>query len=192
MRRLVLIANSSALSADRSRQEADTAAASIITRFVAGGLLLSHSARKDVGVTLIFDGRSCVSFEGGSMRNVRPDEQSLSGIIRAGLRRLTVAGKGRIMQGINVFNEPMEEQLEDLIGTRIFYAGAGGKTANLQPQQDFSAVFQHPTLGSQTRETLLKAGFIQVRLGRCQLSVDQAVVALNNMADRGPFAGSAM
>lgn len=189
MRRLVLLARSSDLAADQRRPEAD--APSIVTRFVVGGLLLSHSARKDVTVTLVFDEMSCISFEGLSMRNVRPDEQSLSGIVRAGLRRLAVAGRGRIMQGINVFKEPLEDHLESLPGARFFYSGAGGKTANFQAEQDFSAVFQHPALDSKNAEALVKKGFSQVRLGRCPLSVDQAAVVLNNMADRGSFAGSA-
>jgi len=153
-----------------------------ISRFVVGALLLSHGARRDVRLDLVFDGERCISFDGGSMRNVRPDEQSLSGILRAGLRRLNDRGEGRIMQGINTCNSTLEELLEGAKGTRLYYAGAGGRASG--GGDDFCAVFQFPSLEGETEGKLRKAGFQSVNLGRCQLYADQAVVVLHNKADR--------
>lgn len=156
--------------------------AGLITRFVVGALLLSHGARTDVRVIVLFDGEKCVSFEGNSMRNVRPDEQSLSGILRAGLKRLGGAGSGRVMQGINAYSRPFEEYLKEARRTRFFYGGAGGKATNFS--SDFVAVFQYPIMSRQMEDELRRHGFSPVRLSERALSADQAVVVLNNMVDR--------
>jgi tRNA pseudouridine-54 N-methylase len=173
LREIILLAPSNSMGADE---------AGFITRFIVGGLLLSHGARRDAVVTLIVDNSACVQFEGNSMRNVRPDEQSLSGILRAGLRRLNGRGRKRIMQGITTFSGSLEEIIERSKGEKIFYGGVGGRTVRLS--QGFTAVFQYPDLGRQTDDLLQKNGFLQVRLGSKDLTPDQAVTILNNMADR--------
>ena len=192
MREIALLAPSSVLSSGE---------AGVVTRFVVGALLLSHGARSDVRAILLFDGGNCVSFEGCSMRNVRPDEQSLLGIIRAGQKRLQdpmkVGKRGvdrgqagavghierrRIMQGINAFNLPLQDYVENAKGTKVFYGGGGGRTVDLH--QDFTAFFQYPALDRELQQTLCRNGFVPVRLGGCQLAPDQASVVLNNLADR--------
>jgi len=156
--------------------------AGIITRFIVGGLLLSHGARRDASVTLIVDNSSCIQFEGNSMRNVRPDEQSLSGILRAGMRRLNGPGRRRIMQGITAFGGSLEEVMRRSKGVKVFYSAAGGRGACLQ--QDFTAVFQYPGLTRSMEELLLRNGYTPVHLGVKGLIPDQAVTILNNLADR--------
>jgi tRNA pseudouridine-54 N-methylase len=153
-----------------------------MSRFVVGALLLSHGVRRDVRLDLAFDGEGRISFDGGSMRNVRPDEQSLSGILRAGLRRLRERGGGRIMQGINTDHIPVEDLLDGAKGARLYFAGTGGKSP--VPGDDFCAFFQLPSLEDGTEGMLTRRGFRSVSMGRCQLSPDQAVVVLNNRADR--------
>ncbi len=155
-----------------------------MSRFVVGALLLSHGVRKDVRLDLAFEGEGCIGFDGGSMRNVRPDEQSLSGILRAGLRRLRERGGGRIMQGINTYHSPLEDILDGAKGARLYYAEVGGKSP--VPGDDFCAFFQLPSLEDGMEGRLTRMGFRSVSLGRCRLSPDQAVVVLNNRADRFP------
>ncbi|MDD1764777.1 MAG: hypothetical protein LUQ46_02075 [Candidatus Methanomethyliaceae archaeon] len=173
MREIVLLAPSSVLSSEES---------GIVTRFVVGALLLSHGARTDVRVIVFFDGEKCVSFEGNSMKNVRPDEQSLSGILRAGLRKIVGASGGRVMQGINVYSKPLEEHLKEVKRTKLFYAGAGGKVTDFPP--DFIAIFQYPSMSRQMEDDLRKHGFSPMHLSERTLSPDQAVVILNNIVDR--------
>lgn len=173
MREIVLLTPSSALLSEEG---------GIVTRFVVGALLLSHGARTDVRVIVFFDGEKCVSFEGNSMRNVRPDEQSLSGILRAGLKRLGGAGSGRVMQGINAYSKPFEEYMKEARHTKLFYGGAGGKVTNFN--SDFVAVFQYPTMSRQREDELRRHGFSPMRLSERTLSPDQAVIILNNRVDR--------
>jgi tRNA pseudouridine-54 N-methylase len=178
MRRVILLAPTESISSED---------AGYISRFVVGALLLSHGARRDVRVDLVFDGDGCISLEGASMRNVRPDEQSLSGILRAGLRRLREVGGGRIMQGINIYPIPVEELLREARGNRLYFTGAGGKSSGFG--KDFFAFFQFPRLEEEMEGKLMKMGFNSVNLGRCKLSPDQAVVVLHNRADRNPAGG---
>ncbi len=173
MRHIVLLAPSAAISARE---------AGLVCRFVVGALLLSHGVRRDVRLDLCFDEEKCISFDGNSMRNVRPDEQSLSGILKAGLRRLDQSGEGRVMQGINAYISTIEELLTASKGTKLYYSGKGGTTTNLSG--GFTAFFQFPALEEAVAGELQKIGYKAIGLGKCLLSPDQAVVVLNNHADR--------
>ena len=116
------------------------------------------------------------------MRNVRPDEQSLSGLLRAGLKKIRDEGRGRVMQGIRAYKKPFAEYIADAKGTKLYYRGAGGKATNVG--SDFAAVFQHPKLDPEAEVQLVREGFASIRLSEGTLAPDQAVVVLNNMADR--------
>lgn len=173
MRHIILLAPSGAVSGGEAGH---------LSRFVVGALLLSHGARRDVRLDILFDGACGIGFDGGSMRNVRPDEQSLSGILKAGLRRVRERGGGRIMQGIRTYGSGLGGLLDGAKGERIYFGGAGGRPAALGG--DFCAVFQYPSLDGENESLLMKAGFQRAGLGRCPLFPDQAVVILNNRADR--------
>ncbi|MCX8182284.1 MAG: hypothetical protein N3D12_04125 [Candidatus Methanomethyliaceae archaeon] len=148
----------------------------IVTRFVVGSMLLSHGVRPDSRAHIIFDEKICITFDGKSMRNVRPDEQSLAGILRAGLER----GAGRVMMGISAKRIDIDEFLSGVRGAKIYYSGAYGRVEDVP--QDFFSVFGYPNLG--IKESLCKSGFLSVNLGSVDLLPDQAVVVLNNRVDR--------
>ncbi len=156
--------------------------AGIVTRFVVGALLVSHGARRDARVSVYFCDAGAVSFEGASMRNVRPDEQSLSGILKAGLRKVWDRGGGRVMQGIYASDEPLADAVRRAKGSKVYYKGQGGKAVCLQG--DFFAVFEHPAMSACTEGGLSKAGFVAINLGGAHMPVDQAAVVVNNRADR--------
>lgn len=173
MRHIILLAPSEAISSEGAGE---------ICRFVVGALLLSHGARRDVRLDLVFDGEGVISFDGASMRNVRPDEQSLSGILRAGLRRLREGKGGRIMQGISIHRTPLKELLEGARGERLYFTEVGGRSSRLGG--DLAGFFQYPRLEGEVEGDLIRMGFRGMNLGRCRLALDQAVVVLHNMVDR--------
>ncbi len=158
--------------------------AGIVTRFVVGALLVSHGARRDVRVTVYFGEAGAVSLDGASMRNVRPDEQSLSGILKAGLRKVRDQGRGRVMQGIHAGDADFFDAIKAQKGSRVFYKSAGGRAVSLDG--DFYAAFEHPALQPRTEEALSKAGFCAINLGGALMPVDQAAVVINNRVDRQP------
>lgn len=152
----------------------------VVTRFVVGVMLLSHGVRPDARAHVVFDREKCITFEGKSMRNVRPDEQSLSGILRAGIERIEGSGGGRVMPGIFARQIQIEEFLREGKGVKLYYAGGYGRIEIIP--KDFFVVFGYPEL--EIEGELLKEGFVSVNLGRIPLLPDQAVVLLNNKLDR--------
>lgn len=158
-----------------------------ISRFVVAGLLVSHGARTDAKASVIFDGERCVAFEGWRMRNVRPDEQSLSGILRAGIKKAEYGG--RVMQGITASRKTLMEAIEGWgrKGGRYYYAGMHGKVSAVG--SDFLALFEYPEMQKSTEEVLCSHGFERLKLGRRDLFPDQAAVVLHNLVDVAIGAG---
>ncbi|MDI9609431.1 MAG: hypothetical protein QFX34_04025 [Candidatus Verstraetearchaeota archaeon] len=171
MRSFLLLARRADLSAHRG----------LLTRFIAGALLLSHGTRKDVWAAVLFDDEVLVSFEGWGMRNVRPDEQSLSGILRAGLRRGEEKGKARILLGVTAKRVRISELAPRLPGKKYFFDGPGS-THGIGTE--ISVVFGCTRIEGEFAEGLRRLGFEPLRLGARGMAVDQAAVIVNNAIDR--------
>ncbi|MCS7097435.1 MAG: hypothetical protein NZ922_00405 [Candidatus Methanomethyliaceae archaeon] len=150
----------------------------IVTRFVVGAMMLSHEIRRDVRVNIVFNARFCITFNGKSMRNVRPDESSLSGILRAGLSR-----RGRVLPGVVIREVNIEKFLSEAKGAKLFYSERIGRIQEVP--EDFFIIFQYPKL--EIEEILLKMNFSPIKLGKRNYFPDQAAVILNNRLDRKLF-----
>ena len=142
-------------------------------------MLLSHGVRPDARAHIIFDGDRCITFEGKSMRNVRPDEQSLSGILREGIERARSGTGTRVMRGISARRIELEHFLSEGKGAKFYYGGPYGRAEEVP--KDFFVVFGYPKL--EIEEVLMRAGFTPLNLGKAMLLPDQAVVVLNNRLD---------
>lgn len=151
----------------------------VVTRFVVGAMLLSHGVRADARAHIIFDREKCITFDGKSMRNVRPDEQSLSGILRAGIERAGSRTGTKVMKGISARKIELEHFLSEGKGAKLYYAGPYGRVEEVP--KDFFVVFGYPKL--ELEEALSRAGFMPLNLGKATLLPDQAVVVLNNRLD---------
>ncbi|MEJ5292981.1 MAG: hypothetical protein WHS82_05205 [Candidatus Methanosuratincola sp.] len=171
MRSFLLLAKKTDLSSHRG----------LLTRFIAGALLLSHGTRKDVWAAILFDGEVLVSFEGWGMRNVRPDEQSLSGILRAGLRKGEERGKARVLQGVTAKRAGIEELAPKLPGKKYFFEGRGS-THGIRGE--IAVVFGCRGIEGEFAERLRGLSFEPLRLGAREVPVDQAAVIVNNAIDR--------
>lgn len=156
----------------------------LITRFITGALLLSHGTRKDVNASIFFEEGIIITFDGASMRNVRPDEQSLSGILKAGLRRAEDRGKCRVLQGVTARKADLIEVLERQPGKKYFYEGPG-KTHGING--DLFVVFLSPGARGEIFQRLRGAGFDPLRIGVREIEADQAVVLVNNLIDRADW-----
>lgn len=151
----------------------------IATRFIVGSLMLSHEIRRDSKVNIIIDREICITFNGKTMRNVRPDESSLSGIIKAGLRKI---GK-KVLPGVMVSRINLEDFLNRVKATKLYYSERAGKIQDTP--NEFFIIFQYPKL--EIEELLLKMNFSSIKLSKKSLFPDQAVVILNNKLDRKLF-----
>ncbi len=159
-----------------------------MTRFIVGTILLSHGTRKDVWAGVLFDDEMLISFEGWGMRNVRPDEQSLSGILRAGLRKGEgeEGGRARILQGVTVKRSRLSDLALKLPGKKYYFEGPGC-THGIGPE--ISVVFTCGGASGGLAELLGRSGFEPLRIGAREVPVDQAAVILNNALDRSPKRG---
>ena len=171
MRSFILLARKTDLASNRG----------LLTRFIAGSLLLSHGTRKDVWAAVLFDDEVLVSFEGWAMRNVRLDEQSLSGILRAGLRRAEEGKKPRVLQGVSAKRADIADLAPRLPGRRFFFDGPGS-THGIGA--DISVVFCCKGIDHGVSDWLKSSGFDPLRLGARRLTADQAAVIVNNAIDR--------
>lgn len=148
----------------------------IVTRFVVGSMMLSHDIRRDSKVNIIVDEEICITFNGKTMKNVRPDESSLSGIIRAGLRKMN----GRVLPGVTVSRINLEDFLNEAKSIKLYYSERIGRVQEVP--SEFFIIFQYPKL--EIEELLLKMNFSPIKLSKRSLFPDQAVVILNNRLDR--------
>lgn len=151
----------------------------IVTRFIVGSLMLSHEIRRDSKVNIIVDEEICITFNGKTMRNVRPDESSLSGIIKAGLRKI---GR-KVLPGVMVNRIDLKDFFNKAKTVKLYYSEKIGKVQDVP--NEFFIVFQYPKL--EIEESLLKMSFLPIKLSKKSLFPDQAVVILNNKLDRKIF-----
>ncbi|MEM0232378.1 MAG: hypothetical protein QXG78_04680, partial [Candidatus Methanomethyliaceae archaeon] len=147
--------------------------------FIVGSLMLSHEIRRDSKVNIIIDKEICITFNGKVMRNVRPDESSLSGIIKAGLRKI---GK-KVLPGVIVKRINLEDFFNKVKVNKLYYSEKIGKIQDIS--NEFFIVFQYPKL--EIEELLLRMNFLPIKLSKKSLFPDQAVVILNNKLDRKIF-----
>ncbi|MCC6012951.1 MAG: hypothetical protein LM593_01105 [Candidatus Verstraetearchaeota archaeon] len=152
----------------------------IITRFIVGAMMLSHNLRRDVNTYIIFDNNICIAFEGKSMRNVRPDEKSILGILKSGLLRINSKKLSRILPGVIVKRIIIEDFLNEIPSPKFFYSFTHGKIEKLG--EDFSIIFSYPKIEN---EDILLKNCIPFKIGKTELFPDQAVVIINNKIDRG-------
>ncbi|MDI9644594.1 MAG: hypothetical protein QFX35_05185 [Candidatus Verstraetearchaeota archaeon] len=152
----------------------------MLTRFIVGALLLSHGTRKDVRASILFDDARLVSFEGWSMRNVRPDEQSLSGILIAGLRRVEDKGFSRVLPGVTARESSIIE-ITEKHDKKYYYKGPG---CTYGLSGDFLVVLAISQRDGMCEDGLRKDGFDAIRVGSRPVTPDQAAVLINNLVDR--------
>jgi tRNA pseudouridine-54 N-methylase len=152
----------------------------IITRFIVGAMMLSHNLRKDVCTYIIFDNKVCIIFEGKSMKNVRPDEKSILGILKSGLLRIDSKKESRILPGVIARKIIVEDFLNNLPSPKFFYSSTYGKTEKLG--ENFSIIFGYPKIENLC---ILLKNFVPFKIGKTDLYPDQLVVIINNKIDKG-------
>ncbi|RLE51554.1 MAG: hypothetical protein DRJ33_05715 [Candidatus Methanomethylicota archaeon] len=156
----------------------------LLSRSISASLLLSHSVRSDVKLEVFIDDVR-ISFVSQKMRNIRPDEQSLLGVINKAVR---IAGSKprKVFEGVYVRHEDIASFAASIKhGDKLFYDDLEGSLLNIhEVRTPFSIVF---TLSEpiKLRDLLSKQGFKRVKLGSSKLHVDQVIAVLNILLDRG-------
>lgn len=169
----------------------------VLLRCVRAALLVSHGLRRDTRVYLVLLGRGrdgiergpkTVRIDGGSVRFVRPDERSLSVLMKKVLA-LPAVGDGfvEVKPGIAVAEGGLAIALDDLAGAALYVLDEGAPDIRSAPLGHGDAAFvlgDHLGIEEEARAELQKRHAERLGLGPVSVHADDAIAVLWNELDR--------
>ncbi|MCD6409251.1 MAG: hypothetical protein J7L98_02770 [Candidatus Verstraetearchaeota archaeon] len=167
----------------RSLQNAEPSKRGLITRGIVAASFLSHDVRRDVDVYLITTDNLVLHFDPRKMRNIRPDEQSLWGVLRKSLKK----PPGRsVMIGVKRLPiEPLKALRSIAGGATVMIYDPLRRFELVQQTREIIAVFPVDVKAWKAAEMCQSAG-VKVKLfnhSPIPLLPDQAIAALNILLD---------
>jgi len=85
--------------------------APVAARCISASIMLSHRLRADTDVALVAGDRVSVFFNTPRLRNVRPDESSLMGILRKAFKLMRAGVAGLVHSGVMVYRHGVKHYL---------------------------------------------------------------------------------
>ncbi len=167
----------------RSLQDVDPSKRGLITRGIVAASFLSHDVRRDVNIYLITTDNLVLHFDTRRMRNIRPDEQSLWGVLKKALKK----PPGRsVMVGVKRLRMETSKILHTISkGAPMMIYDPSKSFEPLQHTKDIAAIFPVDVEVRKAVDMCRSAG-IKVKLfnhSPIPLLVDQAIAALNILLD---------
>jgi tRNA (pseudouridine54-N1)-methyltransferase len=164
----------------------------ILCRCINAVFVLSHGIRRDAQVFLVLGGGEppkTLWLKGQELRHLNPDERTTAALLKKALA--LAAGKewSRSTPGIHVRAGGLQELLEDLRGSRLFYLREdGADIRNLRSDVSGGTFLLGDHLGMLPEEELLaeEAGAMVVSVGPISLHADHCIVLLNWLMDTSP------
>lgn len=167
----------------RSLQNAEPSKRGLITRGIVAASFLSHDVRRDVDVYLVTTDNLVLHFDTRKMRNIRPDEQSLWGVLRKSLKkppgRSVMIGVKRLPMG------PFKALRSIARGATMMIYDPSRHFEPVQQTKDIIVVFPVDIKAWEAVEMCQSAG-VKVKLfnhSPIPLLPDQAIAALNILLD---------
>jgi tRNA (pseudouridine54-N1)-methyltransferase len=161
----------------------------VLCRCVTAALLLSHDIREEVCVRLVLDDEYTLTFEGGALRRLNPDERSTGALVRNALEQREEA-VGRIAvetsPGVSIVCGGFEAALDAVAGegTVVELCADGRPAVEADPPADPVFVLSdHREFSAAEREELAGAAADRLSLGPRLLHADQAVTVAHNWLD---------
>lgn len=162
----------------------NTALKGVLSRCVTSSLLLSHEVRRDVDLN-VFVGDVRINFDAEEMRNIRPDEQSLLGVVSKAIRVANTTG-AKVFKGVRAKKEDLATFLADIkCAEKIFYDAEFGRSVEPGDVTGVECAFFAIKDLDKFKRELVESNFKPVRFGKHKLHADQAIVLFNNFRDRG-------
>lgn len=161
----------------------------VLCRCVAAGLLTSHGVREDASVRLVLRDTLSVRFDGGSIRNLAPDERAVAGLVRSALEasdRAVGAQWVEASPGVAVARLGLADALESAAeaGLVVQLHEDGTAVTELAPPPAATFVLSDHRSFADDEQALLDAHADErVRLGPTRLHADQAIVVAHNYLD---------
>ena len=159
----------------------------VLCRCVNSALFLSHGIRESARVHLVLQDELTVSFDGGSVRRLNPDERSTAATIRNALE----ARDGAIghqpatpAPGVELYRMGLAATLDRVGGTLVELHEDGAPVAERDPVTDPTFVLSdHRDFTAEEAEMLADRSESRVRLGPERLHADHAITVAHNWLD---------
>lgn len=193
MRDVVVLGHEAPLTADVPLDDLPGAGRlDLLARCVTAGLLLSHDIREDARVHLVLRDELTVTFDGGEVRGLHPDERSTAAHIRDALAASDEAVgdvAASVSPGVSIATRGLAATLDRLAGPVVTLEAAGTPAAEVAPPADPRLVLSdHRDVTDAEAALLADRADHRVRLGPRRLHADHAIAVAHNWLDTAGFA----
>lgn len=189
MRQFVVVGHEAPTTPDFPLDDLPSAAGrlDVLCRCVTAGVFLSHDIRTDVRVHLVLRDELTVTFDGGTVRRLNPDERSTAARIRTALdaREEAVGHQPATpTPGVELRRMGLAATLDRVGGTVIELHEEGDPVVERDPPADPTFVLSdHSDFTPGEADLLAERADARVRLGPERLHADHAVTVAHNWVD---------
>lgn len=190
MREFVIVAHEAPLDSEFELDDLPGAGrVDLLVRCVGAALFTSHDIRRQSRVHLVLRDEVTVTFDGGTIRNARPDERSLAGLLRSALDRVedaighqpVKAGPGLTLtrRGLDPTLSALERQ-----GTVVSLHEEGAPLTSMPPpERPVFVLSDHHDLTNSERSLLQARAESRVSVGPTVLHADHTTAVVHNWLD---------
>ena len=195
MRQFVISGHDAPTTGDFSLDDLPSAAGrlDVLCRCVNSALFLSHAVREETRVHLVLADSFTVSFDGGSVRRLNPDERSTAARIRSALDEREEA-IGHIpyeaSPGVTIRRVGFEQTLRDVASdaTVVELHEEGTPVVDATPPENPAFVLSdHHDFTDAEAELLSEVSDERLRLGPHALHADHAITVAHNYLDTAGY-----
>ena len=192
MRQFVIVGHDAPTTADFALDDLTGAGRlDTLCRCVTNGLLLSHDIREDARIHLVLADEFTVTFDGGTLQGLNPDERSTAALIRTALtKREEAIGHVPVetSPGVSLVRIGLESTLADVAGTVVQLHREGTPAVETEPPTDPVFVLSdHTEFTDGEARLLTDVADERVSLGPRRLHGNQAVTVAHNWVDTEGF-----
>jgi tRNA (pseudouridine54-N1)-methyltransferase len=196
MRQFVVVGHDASTTPDFALDDLAGAAGrlDVLCRCVTSAFVLSHDIRDAVRVHLVLGDAFTVTFSGGTLRGLNPDERSTAALVRAALeRREDAIGHQPVATtpGVEIRRRGFEATLDAVVdadATLVQLHEAGTPVVDLAPPSDPVFVLSdHRDFAAAEADLLADRADVRISLGPRALHADHAITVAHNYLDTDGF-----
>jgi tRNA (pseudouridine54-N1)-methyltransferase len=196
MRQFVVVSHDAPTTPDFSLDAlgSDAGRMDLLARCLNAGLLASHGIREDARVHLVLGDEFTVSVNGGTVRNLHPDERSIAALVRSALEsREDAIGHqpAEPSPGIEVYRMGFEATLDRLArdGTIVALHEDGEPASEREPPaHPVFVLSDHRDFTDAEARVLGDRADVRLRLGPEVLHADHAITVAHHYCDTDGYA----
>ncbi|AHF98831.1 tRNA (pseudouridine-N1)-methyltransferase [Halostagnicola larsenii XH-48] len=165
-----------------------------LCRSITASFVTSHGIREDVRVHLVIQDRLTITFDGGELRNLHPDERSTAALVRTALEHrgeAIGALPAEPSPGVELYRRGFEATLEaassDGTVVQLHEDGEAVVDASV-PTDPVFVLSDHHDFTADEQQLLAEYADRRLRLGPERLHADQAITVAHHFLDTEGYA----